>query len=67
MSVFNTKCAWLPCRKLLGVTVWRFSKLSHHQFCSKDCCEKWVDMDERNKKGAAQEYRRLLLRHPTLV
>lgn len=67
MSVFQTKCSWLPCRKSLGVTVWRLSKFSTQQFCCKECAEKWLQMDERNKNGAAQEYRRLLVRYPSLV
>lgn len=68
MSAFNTRCTWLPCSKPLGVTVWRPSKFSNYQFCSEDCCKKWQALEEKNQKsGAAQEYRRLLARHPTLV
>lgn len=63
MSAFNTRCAWLPCSKPLGVQVWRASKLSSQQFCSQECYKKHMDMEKRN--GEAQEYRRLLARHPS--
>ena len=47
MSAFDTKCAWLPCRKQLGVMVYRLSKFSTRQFCCADCAEKWAAVEKR--------------------
>lgn len=66
MSAFDTKCAWLPCRKSLGVQVWRLSKFSTKQFCSETCCQKWRETEQRNKSDEAQKYARLLARYPHL-
>lgn len=33
-------CDWWKCRKSLGVTVYRTSKLATKQFCSKDCADR---------------------------
>ena len=40
-------CGWWKCRNRLGILVYRLSKLSRPQFCSKECCEKWHQVQER--------------------
>lgn len=62
MTAFDTKCAWLPCRKPLGVLVYRLTKLSTRQFCCETCAEKWATM-ERMNKATAQTYARVAPRH----
>lgn len=66
MSAFETKCAWLPCRKSLGVLVWRLSKFSTRQFCCEECAVKWREAERRNLNPIIP-YKRLLGKFPEVV